>query len=137
MGNLARKSLQSDYLDTKDSILDKLGDLSGFEICNNEVLLAIYMRPETTVGGIILPSSNLKEDLFQAKAHLVVKMGPTCDFPLVTVKLYDWVMVRPADGWAVDINAKTDALKREDFYPCRMVMDRHIKAKISHPGMIW
>lgn len=126
------------YLDSKQEIIDKLGDLSRYEIFNNEVLLAIYMRPEKTSGGIILPHQNLKEDLFQAKAHLVIKIGPSCDFPTIPdLKVYDWVVVRPSDGWALDVNGRPDVLDQKDFYPCRMAYDKHIRARIPHPGMVW
>lgn len=123
--------------DPKKEILDKIGDLSGFEICNNEVLLAIYERPEKSAGGIIMPHSNLKEDIYQGKSHLVVKIGPACDFPMVKIKLYDWVFVRPSDGWAVDVNMRADILDRTQFYPCRMIYDKHIRAKIPQPQMVW
>jgi hypothetical protein len=124
-------------IDPKQEILDKLGDLSWYEICNNEVLIAIYQRPEMTAGGIVLPRSNLQEDLYQAKAHLVVRIGPSCDFPMVPIKLYDWVAVRPADGWAVDVNGRPGSFDRKDFYPCRMMYDKFIRAKISDPRWIW
>jgi hypothetical protein len=124
-------------LSPKDAILQKLGDLSKYEICNNEVLLAIYHRPRMTPGGIIMPDQNLKEDLWQAKAHLVVKMGPTCDFPLVKIELHDWIIMRPSDGWALDINMRPDILLYDDYVHCRMAYDKHIRAKVPHPGIVW
>lgn len=123
--------------DTKQEIIEKIGDLSAYELAAGEVLLAIYQRPEMTAGGIILPSSNLKEDLYQGKAHLVIKIGPGCDFYGLDVHLHDWVVVRPSDGWALDINAHPDILDRKDFVPCRHVLSKHIRAVIPHPGMVW
>jgi hypothetical protein len=123
--------------DTKQEIIDKIGDLSDYELAPGEVLLAIYRRPEMTAGGIILPASNLKEDLYQGKAHLVVKIGPGCDFFGLDVQLHDWVVVRPSDGWALDINTKPNILDRKDFVACRHVQTKFIVAKIPHPGVVW
>jgi hypothetical protein len=123
--------------DLKNQILSKVGDLSGYEIAHNELLVAIYLRPEMTPGGIVLPQQNLKEDLFQAKAHLVLKIGPGCTFRNIDIQLHDWVVLRPSDAWALDINMKPDLLKREDYVPCRMVFDDQIRARIAHPGMVW
>ena len=131
----------------KKKILDKVGDLSGYEIANNEVLVAIYLRDEKTPGGIVLPHKNLKEDLFQAKAHLVLKIGSACRFVRsdpqsritygLDIKLHDWVVLKPSDAWALDVNMRPDVLDRKDYVPCRMVFDDMIRARIAHPGMVW
>jgi hypothetical protein len=131
----------------KQSILDKVGNLDGYEIANNELLCAIYLREEKTPGGIVLPHQNLKEDLYQAKAHLVLKIGAACRFMRfdaqaginygLPIALHDWVVLRPSDAWAIDINMRPSILSREDFVPCRMVHDDQIRARIAHPGMIW
>jgi co-chaperonin GroES (HSP10) len=113
--------------DPREVILDELGDISGFEIAHNEVLVATYMRPPKTRGGIILTESNLREDEFQSKAGLVVKIGPGCTFKNVSVKLHDWVVVRPSDAWALEVN----------FVKCRLVYDDQIRARIAHAGMVW
>ena len=49
----AETSRYADYLDTKAQILEKLGDLSRYEICNNEVLLAIYPAPRAHRGAAL------------------------------------------------------------------------------------
>jgi hypothetical protein len=97
--------------DPRDVILDEIGDLSKFEIANNEVLVATYRRPEKTRGGIILTPYNLNEDLYQSKAGLVVKIGP------------DW----PSDCWALEVN----------FVHCRLVYADQIRVRIAYPGMVW
>jgi hypothetical protein len=113
--------------DPRDVLLKQVGDISEFKICNNEVLIAIYRRPEKTVGGIVIPKSNLDEDLFQSKAGLVLAIGPSCDFPLVPIALHDWILVRPADTYALEVNKVS----------CRLVYDKYIRVKIPHPEMIW
>lgn len=133
--------------DTKQEILDKLGDLSHFEIANNEVLLAIYQRPDKTAGGIALTAKTQKEDIYQGKVGLVVKIGSACRFqrhdPVrnvsygLDIQIHDWVVVRPSDTWPLDVNADPNALLQSDFVPCRLVFDDLIRARITHPSMIW
>jgi co-chaperonin GroES (HSP10) len=137
---------QAEY-DPKREILDKLGDLSHVEIAQNEVLLAIYQRPEKTAGGIILTAKTRKEDVYQGKVGLVVKIGTACVFkredPYSGVKfdlpvaLHDWVVVRPSDTWALDINGDADGLQFEDFVPCRLIRDAHIRMRVANPEVIW
>jgi hypothetical protein len=131
----------------KQKILDKIGDLSGYEIAQNEVLVAIYLRDEMTPGGIVLPHQNLKEDLYQAKAHLVLKIGSACQFVRkdpkseitygIPIELHDWVVISPSHAWAIDINTKPNTLRREDYVNCRHVYDDQIRARIAHPAMVW
>jgi len=131
----------------KKRILDKVGDLSGYEIANNEVLVAIYMRDEKTPGGIVLPHQNLKEDLYQAKAHLVLKIGSACRFVRtdertgvtygLDIQLHDWVVIKPSDAWALDVNMRPNVLAREDYVPCRMVFEDMIRARVADPRMVW
>lgn len=142
------KSKQNDPAGAlKRDILAKIGDVSGFEIAQNEILLAIYQRPETTSSGIIQVAQTLKEDIYQGKVGLVVKIGEHCQFdredPYTNIKagipisLHDWVVVRPSDTWALDINMKSDTLSHKDYVACRLVRDKDIRAKIPHPGVIW
>jgi co-chaperonin GroES (HSP10) len=144
----ALKAKQNDPSeDQKREILKKLGDVSEFEIAQNEVLLVIYQRPEMTAGGIVITHQTQKEDIYQGKVGLVVKIGEHCQFdridPYTNVKtgipieLHDWVVVRPSDTWALDVNMHSDTLSKKDFMPCRLVHDKDIRAKIPHPMVIW
>lgn len=145
MSQAARKIAPVDT--AKQEILDKLGDLSRFEIASNEVLLAIYQRPEMTSGGIILTQTTLKEDIYQGKVGLVVKIGDSCSFNItdpytdtnfnLDVKLHDWVVVRPSDTWALDINGNPKVIEKKDFVACRLVKPRHIRARIENPLSVW
>lgn len=147
MPNAALKQRENAPYDPKRGILDKLGDISGVEIAQNEVLLAIYMRPELTPGGLALPISNLKEDRYQGKVGLVVKIGEACNFDFIDtiygnsfkldVKLHDWVVVRPSDTWTLDLTSDPQAMSLSDFVPVRLVRDRQIRLRIPSPAMAW
>jgi co-chaperonin GroES (HSP10) len=143
----ALKAAPAPVYDPKKEILDRLGDLSGYEIAQNEVLLAIYMRPEKTAGGIILTQNNLKEDKYQGKAHLVVKIGNACRFQRtdpdsgivygLKIALHDWVVVNPSHAWSLDINPNPETADVKDFVNCRMCFDDQIRAKVADPRSIY
>jgi hypothetical protein len=147
MPNAALKVSAMDYLDTKQQIIGKIGDLSEFEIAQEEVLVAIYMRPEKSAGGIIMTPGNLKEDRYQGKVGLVLKIGESCKFLRtdaktgrtvgLDIKLHDWVLMRPSDTWAFDFNSNPTLQKLEDFVPCRLVYEDCIRARVPHPGVIY
>lgn len=147
MKSAAVRSVSEPEYDPRREILDKLGDLSAIEIAQNEVLLAIYMRNEKTPGGIVLPHQNLKEDRWQGKCGLVVKIGSACRFKRksdqtgieygLDIKLHDWVVVRPSDTWSLDINSDLGALNVQDFVQCRLVFDDQIRMRVADPRVVW
>jgi len=134
-------------LDEKEAILSKLGDLSAVQIAQNEVLVAIYIRPEKSAGGILLTDRTRKEDNYQGKVGLVVKIGSACRFERydaarnitfgLDIQLHDWVVTRPSDTWALDVNGGEDTSDPKAFTNCRLVFDDQIRMKIPNPGMIW
>lgn len=63
--------------EAKKEILEAVGDISKVEIFGAQVLIAPYIRPEKTRGGIITPGSAAREDEWQSKVGLVLKVGPT------------------------------------------------------------
>lgn len=113
--------------DPKKALLKQIGDLSGYEIGPRQVLIATYRRPEKTLGGIVLTRANLDEDLFQSKAGLAVKVGDGATFCGRRIEEGDWLVVRPSDCMALEVN----------FVHCRHVFDDQIKARIPFPDMIW
>jgi hypothetical protein len=131
----------------RQQILDKLGDLSHITIAQNEFLMAVYVRSNRSPGGLYLTDKTVKEDVYQGKVGLVVKIGDACRFERVDpktnvvygvpVKLYDWVVVKPSDTWALDVNADPEAMKREDFVTCRLAYDDMVRMVIDTPNMVW
>jgi co-chaperonin GroES (HSP10) len=120
--------------DPRNHILAQLGDLSTVELFHNQVLCAVYVRPEKTQSGIILPGSVRDEDKIQGKAALVVKKGPTAFqdptgewFKDMDINLGDWVVFRASDGWSVTINKVL----------CRIVDDTNVRMRIQNPDQVW
>lgn len=120
--------------DPKKEILDKLGDLSNIEIFNNQILVAVYIRPQKTKSGIYLSDKTVDEDRYQGKVGLLVGMGPSAFndengqwFNQAQFNLHDWLVFRPSDGWSVTFNGVL----------CRMMSDTQVKARIPSPDTAW
>lgn len=119
--------------DPVEKIKSELGDLTGIEIFHNQVLLAIYLRPEKTKSGLILTSKHLDEDRYQSKIGLLVKRGPQAFiddgnwFNGMKFSENDWLVFRMSDGWKVTVN---DVL-------CIIIDDVNIKGRVPHPDTIY
>ena len=121
-------------VDPKKKILDEIGDISTFEIFNNNILVAVYQRPAKTKSGIFLTDKTTEEDRFQSKVGLLVKMGPRAFeaneegwFDGVTFELSDWITFRPSDGWNITVNGVL----------CRMLSDTQVRGRSKHPDEVW
>lgn len=120
--------------DPATELLAKMADLDKFELFHNQVMVAIYVRPEKTAGGIVLPDSSRKEDLYQGKIGLLIKKGASAfekddrwftgeeDF-----KIGDWLILRPSDSWSIGVNG----------VPCRILNDVDVRGRITAPDIVW
>jgi len=118
----------------KKAMLRTIGDLSGVNVLFNMVLIGIYIRPERTAGGIIRPTDNVKEDIWQGKAGLVLKLGPNAFQDDDEAKFYgqkvdvgEWGVFKVGDAWSLEINK----------VPCRLVRDSNIKLKVEDPSIVF
>ena len=125
--------LMSHDVDPKDAILQEIGDLSQVELFHNQVLLAVYIRPEKTKSGLILTDSHRDEDRYQSKVGLLVKRGPMAFeqdgnwFQGLRFEDHDWLVFRPSDGWSITVNGVL----------CRIFDDINIKGRVPHPDAVW
>ena len=120
--------------DPREVVLKKVGTLEGIEVFGNDILVAIYKRPEKTKSGIILTQNTLSEDVHQGKVGLVLKMGPTAyvdedGSKFRDIKEGDWVVFRPSDGWRVTLNTLQGTYSKEDTVDCRIVSDLSIRTR--------
>ena len=120
--------------DPKAEILQNIGSTDGLDIFHNQILCVVYMRPEKTKGGIVLPTQHRDEDRHQSKVGLIIKMGPDAFvdetgtwFKGVEVKMHDWIVFRPSDGWSITVNGVL----------CRILKDESIRGRVSHPDQVW
>jgi co-chaperonin GroES (HSP10) len=124
----------SEAKDPKQAIIELVGDLSHVEIFHNQILVATYVRPSMTKGGILRPDINVKEDEYQGKVGLVLKKGPAAfisgddgDFMGQNVEIGDWVVYRIGDGWPLTVRDTA----------CRILTDRTIRMRIQDPSDIY
>jgi co-chaperonin GroES (HSP10) len=121
-------------VDPKQHILDELGDISDIEVFKNQLLIAIYIRPEKTASGIILTNKTVDEDRYQGKVGLVIKKGPQAFvdpenkwFNGRNVEVGEWVFFRPAESWSLNVHG----------VDCRLVDDIDIRGTSKFPDAIW
>lgn len=121
-------------VDPRKTLLKQLGKLDDIEIFNNQLLCAVYIRPEKTKGGIVLPDQHRNEDKFQGKVGLVLKKGSKAFvddtntwFDNVDINIHDWIVYRPSDGWSITVNGVL----------CRILDDISIRGRIQHPDQVW
>ena len=120
--------------DPKGRILEQFGDFPKVELLGNNLLVAVYIRPQKTQSGIILPDQTTDEDRYQSKVGLLVGKGPfACHsedtewFGDAELNLHDWLVFRPSDGWSITINGVL----------CRMLLDSQIRMRIPHPDAVY
>lgn len=115
--------------------------IKDIDVFHNQILVAHFVRSTVGHSGkIIAPGQTRKEDRFQGKCGLVLKVGPAAfvddainKFYDVSVKEGDWVVYRNTDGWDFDIIPPGGGDKVE----CRFLEDAHIKGRVSRPDILW
>lgn len=121
--------------DPKKAIREILGKLSDqIDVLHGKVLIALYIAPEKTAGGIYRPQENVKEDVWQGMVGLVVKKGliafkddDTTKFGGADLKEFeDWVAFTPGDGRRIQVNG----------VDCRIIEDTQIMMKVKDPTVI-
>jgi hypothetical protein len=114
-------------------LLKQVGDLSEVEVYNNQVLVAIYVRSEKTKGGVYTGVAAQREDEYQGKAMLILKVGPQAFasdgkwFTNGGPEVGDWIIARPGDTWQLSLNKAK----------CRMMNDTAVRMKIPYPDIVW
>lgn len=121
-------------VDPKEKIMQEIGDISGFKLLNNQILLAVYIRPEKTKSGLYLSERYRDEDRFQSKVGLLVGHGPSAFkeesgewFNNNEFKIGDWLVFRPSEGWNITVNGVL----------CKIMADTQIKGIADNPDRVW
>jgi hypothetical protein len=123
--------------DPLQAIVEAVGpELDNIEVISQYVLLGKYVREAgmMTTGGIEIPQEVVKDDRYQTKVGLVLKIGLTAFKDDEHVKfhgwrpnLLDWVAYRPSDGMTLQIGR----------HECRLIPDVQIKLRLKHPDAIF
>jgi co-chaperonin GroES (HSP10) len=120
--------------DPKQALWKELGDITDVEIFHNQVLVAIYQRPEKTKSGLYLAAQTRDEDKYQGKVGLIIKKGNDAFidqsgkwFKGVTLDVGNWIVFRPSDGWQITVHGVL----------CRILDDTDIRGRVPAPDAVW
>lgn len=131
--------------------------MKGITPMRNKIIVATYVRPEVTAGGIIVPQKTQDEDRWQGKVGLVLKRGPLAfwwdeiaqaaegligkeraDAIKAAEKAHgvpqvgDWVQYRASESYEFGVK-----LGSSDAASCRYILDDSIITTLSDPSVIW
>ncbi len=136
MGVVRSKAVEQIAL-AKDQITEifkLVGKLDDLDIFGDLVLVACYIRPERTAGGLYLPSSAQDEDVWQGKVGLVLKLGPDAfrdpedgSFYEQRLNVGEWGVFKVGDAWRLDVKG----------VPCRLVRDTSLRARVKDPSIVF
>jgi co-chaperonin GroES (HSP10) len=120
--------------DPAEVLRKQSGDISSVEVFNNQLLVAVYVRPQKTKSGLYLTDMTTEEDRYQSKVGLVLKMGASAFhdtsgewFSDVEIHEGDWIVFRPSEGWSITVNGQL----------CRMIDDINVKGRVDQPDRVW
>lgn len=119
--------------DQKAKIVELVGNLDDIDIIGDLVLVACYIRPERTAGGIFLSDSARDEDVWQGITGLVLKHGPDAFVDVdglkyeQRVEVGEWAVFKVGDAWRLNVRD----------VPCRLVRDTSIRAKVKDPSIVF
>lgn len=126
--------------DPRGALLRAVGDFTGLKVAAQQVLVAQYIRPEKTKGGIIRTDRSLGEDRFQGKVGLVLMVGSLAfqddavnKFGGFKVEPGDWAVFRPSDGLEMFHVADNG----RDGTPIRWFTDTSIVGATDDPERIY
>ena len=114
--------------------MDKKGEIPGFKLFGNRVLVGVYERPEKTKSGLYLADKTRQEDEHQGKAALVLMKGEAAfqsdknfDFLGDNLEVGDWVMLFVSHGLKCYVNGQL----------CRIIRDQDLTMKIPSPDQVY
>lgn len=118
----------------KDMLVGMLGDMSGQQPLGNRMLVATYVTPQISKGGILFIDKRKDASRFEGKVGLVIAVGTTAfrydgAFPWEGPKpqVGDWVWYRASDAperWIKDVS-------------CRTIEDHLIEGITTDPTVIY
>jgi len=124
--------------DPKEALFQAVGSLDDIEVFHNLVLVATYVPPDRSPGGILYADRKLDEDRFQGKVGLVLKVGPLAfkdeghiQFGGVKVERGDWVVAKFSDGWELFHGEGSTGAS------VRLFQDSHIRGRVKDPSTVY
>jgi co-chaperonin GroES (HSP10) len=110
------------------------GKVKDYQVLYDNVLVATYVAPSKTSGGIIKPNSSIDEDRWQGITGMVLKLGETAfkydgafEYKGQTPKVGDFVMYHTSDSREVGINGVS----------CRLIPSSLIRMIVPDPDVLY
>lgn len=120
--------------DQKQAILKHLGTVVDFDLATNRVLVATYIEPNVSKGGIFFTDGRTNESKYQSKVGFILKKGAmafqddaTTKFAGFNPDIGDWVFYRPSSGLEMGYRG----------VHVRMFADQDIAGTVYRPDLIW
>lgn len=141
--NVIELSQASDEEDFKRRVFASVGDLSQYDILGERVLVATYVPPERTKGGIIRPNANVNEARFSSPTGLVLKLGRAAfkydgqySFEGTPPAVGDFVQFGVSDAREFFLGPKGAIVSHDHGVSCRLLRSESIYAVIDDPSRL-
>lgn len=130
------REIAESSFDPKVALLSAVGKqtLKELTVLHSQVLVAGYVQPAKSKGGIFKPDTIIEEDRWQGNIGLVIALGKgafkddgVAQFHGDKLEIGDWVMYLPADGVSLFIKQ----------VPCRLFQDTRILMKVTNPEIYY
>jgi hypothetical protein len=155
------KPAYDDYEIAKDHIHQALGDITDIEVFGRQVLVAVFCRPIVNDRGFFQTVKEIKEDWWQHKAVLILKLGPdafngteaylnaTFGSGVPAPKPNEWLFANASAG--LQVNLMGDGASRpqgKDYagrpidlfewegWPCRIIGDDNFLGRLVKPHSV-
>ncbi len=129
--------------DFKSKVFTFVGDLSNYEVLGDRVLIATYVPPEKTKGGIIKPGGKVTEVRFSGIAALVLKLGPTAfrydgpyPFEGTPPAVGQFVQCQPGNAREFFLGPVGDIVSQDHGVSCRLIRSELIEAILDDPERV-
>ena len=135
-----------DNEEARKEIMAAAGNLDDVEVFGSQVLIGVYVRPVKTRGGIITPGGSSKEDIWQNKSGLVLKIGPTAfrgdkleQFNGRAPAVGEWIYHDVKQCFQAHVKgagSKKAATREWEGWPVRLVYAADIFGRIKEPQVV-
>jgi len=120
-------------VDPRTELLEKVKDfVDGYIPLWDNIVCAIYIRPQQTKSGLFLTDKFSDEDIYQGCVGLIISMGPDAEKMKdkdgkQTFNVGDWVRFHPEEGDRMSLGG----------IPCREFEASDIQGKLLVPDVIF
>lgn len=116
----------------------KIGALDDYIVMGSSVLVATYIKPRKTAGGIILTEKAVDEDRWQGKVGLVLKMGEDAfKYTYTGAGAYDYTGPKPEVGSYIAFHTSDAREVGIKGVSCKLIDASLIKLIVPDPDAIY